>query len=93
MENESEILTVITIRRRVAEDGTSSVTSQVGHGQYVNAHEVAMAIIMAEHAIGQMKDKFFGDIQEQLVQAQATTIKRKGPNLTDAQGNKISSED
>ena len=90
---ESDVLTVITIRRRHAADGSSSVTSQVGHGQYVNPQEVATAILMAERTVSQMKDRFFGVNVVPEPPTGRTVTKKKGPNLTDAHGNRISSKD
>jgi hypothetical protein len=91
-ESDPNPLTVITIRRHVEEDGTSSVTAQVGHGAYNNAQEVATAILMSEHAIEEMKAKFFGVSQVTIARAEATVIKKKGPKLTDSNGNPLSTK-
>lgn len=93
MENNTDILTVITIQRQHDEDGNSSVVSRVEHGSYADAHEVAIGILMAEHVVDAMKKKLFAPKETQITQPNAEVLKRKGPNLTDAQGNRISSED
>jgi hypothetical protein len=93
MESNSDVLTVITIQRHRDEGGNSSVVSRVAHGLYADAHEVAIGILMAEHVVDEMKKKFFGVTEMQITQPNAEVLKQKGPNLTDPQGNRVSSED